>query len=804
MDDFPTLQQSITSSLVSATRTASQLAAADLQFHRSLNSSLSASLDQQNARLLTLAERLLGSANQTADSVRPSPGSLSDIEAVEGNWRAVVDVLDSLLERADTALDEFTGAVRRLSPGAAEQAGKQAERAGAARPGRIAASLRNQEIEKPQLKFEHVPRNDEVGIFVPLLEGKPHAKRSLADRQQGEHPYQREIEEYAYPEEVHTQAEPIMYHPFDMTTATLVDTEEAMYDMLDELKQAKELAIDLEHHDQRTYIGVVSLMQISTRDKDWIVDTLKPWRRKLSCLNEVFADPSIIKVLHGAYMDVVWLQRDLGLYLVGLFDTHYACRALGYPGGSLAYLLKRFANVDAQKQYQTADWRIRPLPQELFDYARSDTHYLLYIFDNLRNELLQRSDFSMPDREGDKLFDVLQRSSETALQVYEHPVYDSALGQGPVGWYKLLARTPALLNKEQFAVFRAVHKWRDDVAREQDDSTHFVMPNHHIFSIAKAVPISKPDVFNAAHPATQSMRLRIDELVAVIQKAQKGAPNGLEMMDVLQKIEPHFPRRGVAKEAAASAHSVAAFVPKSTPAVDGAKSVIGASALPLRSATSTFWGSSMPPATQQQSRALSSAPVISLSIPLPPLTADIFGDPSEKVSTPILVTEPAAMEVSPAAEPQEDETFVLKQLGKERKRPVADSSITVGMVDGMAANNDEVALTQDDQELDLLGKSARHRARKEAKRAAKLAAASGMDADDLEPGGVQLNGHNRDDEVFDYASAPSMLNPPRESREEMRERRKKVVDPYKKSSDVPKPLGRVQRERAGRSMTYKS
>jgi hypothetical protein len=30
----------------------------------------------------------------------------------------VVDVVDSLLERADTALDEFTGAVKRLSPAA--------------------------------------------------------------------------------------------------------------------------------------------------------------------------------------------------------------------------------------------------------------------------------------------------------------------------------------------------------------------------------------------------------------------------------------------------------------------------------------------------------------------------------------------------------------------------------------------------------------------------------------------------------------------------------------------------------------
>lgn len=58
-------------------------------------------------------------------------------------------------------------------------------------------------------------------------------------------------------------------------------------------------------------------------------------------------------------MDMVWLQRDLGLYVVNLFDTHFASDVLGYSGKSLAYLLKRFADFDADKKYQMADWRIR-------------------------------------------------------------------------------------------------------------------------------------------------------------------------------------------------------------------------------------------------------------------------------------------------------------------------------------------------------------------------------------------------------------------------------------------------------------
>jgi exosome complex exonuclease RRP6 len=250
-------------------------------------------------------------------------------------------------------------------------------------------------ILKPQKTFEHVPGNDETGPFKPLLTYKPHAivplekslktqtdydgvdkyddtrylptyeRRARALEQpvdenlRYQHPYKAEIEQYKFPTSLYLKSDPTPPLPFESTTATFVDTPKALAEMLVELKAAKEIAIDLEHHDSRSYVGIVSLMQISTRNRDWIVDTLKPWRRKLECLNEVFADPNILKVFHGSAMDMIWLQRDFGLYIVGLFDTERAAVALRYPGRGLAYLLARFVNVQAQKQHQLADWRVR-------------------------------------------------------------------------------------------------------------------------------------------------------------------------------------------------------------------------------------------------------------------------------------------------------------------------------------------------------------------------------------------------------------------------------------------------------------
>lgn len=66
--------------------------------------------------------------------------------------------------------------------------------------------------------------------------------------------------------------------------------------MIRDLKAETEIAIDLEHHDYRSYQGFVCLMQISTRTADYIVDTLL-LRRELFSLNEVFTNPAITKVL---------------------------------------------------------------------------------------------------------------------------------------------------------------------------------------------------------------------------------------------------------------------------------------------------------------------------------------------------------------------------------------------------------------------------------------------------------------------------------------------------------------------------
>ena len=115
-EDFGALQERISSALVSATRTATQLSAEDLPFQRSLDPAFGRSLDRQSKRLLNLATTLI--QNVAAGSELDAP-RVQDVEDVENGWRGIVDVVDSLLEQADTCLDEYTGVIKR--PNVAQQ-----------------------------------------------------------------------------------------------------------------------------------------------------------------------------------------------------------------------------------------------------------------------------------------------------------------------------------------------------------------------------------------------------------------------------------------------------------------------------------------------------------------------------------------------------------------------------------------------------------------------------------------------------------------------------------------------------------
>lgn len=159
--------------------------------------------------------------------------------------------------------------------------------------------------------------------------------------------------------------------------------------MVEELSKESEVAVDVEHSN-KSYEGMTCLLQFSSRSKDYIVDVFPIWK-EVPLLKKIMENESIIKVMHGAEMDTKWFQRDFNIHIINLFDTYRASRVLGFQKHSYAFLLNHYCEKSTDKTYQLADWRIRPLTQEMLHYARIDTHYLLEIFDRLRADMHQKA-----------------------------------------------------------------------------------------------------------------------------------------------------------------------------------------------------------------------------------------------------------------------------------------------------------------------------------------------------------------------------------------------------------------------------
>ncbi|GBE59890.1 3 -5 exonuclease domain-containing protein [Babesia ovata] len=207
----------------------------------------------------------------------------------------------------------------------------------------------------------------------------------------------------------------------------MVQTLQELESMIATLKGCSIIAVDVEHHSGQSFRGFVCLVQITGAGLDWVIDPFgifdEMWR-----LNEVTTDPRILKVMHGAESDILWLQRDFGVYVVNLFDTLKASDVLCLPGGhSLSSLVKQFLGIHLDKSYQLADWRIRPIPNDMLNYASADTHYLLDLYSALKNRALELDAEKAAGAIGcadNRIQRIMFRSRKVSLSQYKEPAFN--------------------------------------------------------------------------------------------------------------------------------------------------------------------------------------------------------------------------------------------------------------------------------------------------------------------------------------------------------------------------------------------
>eukprot|EP00850_Spirogloea_muscicola_P003222 SM000013S26391 [mRNA] locus=s13:177136:182923:- [translate_table: standard] len=382
----------------------------------------------------------------------------------------LVDVQDGLMERVDAALDEARG--QRPSSSAALPA---------------AAVPTSTHVRRVPFHMPTLPRPQ-----ARFKDGVDNAN-AAATTSSRTHPLEDQLRDLRHPSWQLAPAAPQPAPALDDTPFMLVETPEQLAVVVTSLLKCREIAVDLENHHYRSFQGFTCVMQLSTRTEDFVVDVLVLRSHIGEALGPIFANPAVLKVLHGADRDVMWLQRDFGIYILNLFDTGQASRVLQRDGHGLASLLSEYCGVQADKRYQLADWRLRPLPADMLKYAREDTHYLLHIYDMLKEALLKKDTKLMANGEGklaedgeasshSLLLEVLNRSKALCCKVYEKELLTET------SHLRLYQTQQTELDARQLAVLAGLYRWRDGVARKEDESTGYVLPNHLLLRLAEQMP----------------------------------------------------------------------------------------------------------------------------------------------------------------------------------------------------------------------------------------------------------------------------------------------------------------------------
>jgi ribonuclease D len=251
----------------------------------------------------------------------------------------------------------------------------------------------------------------------------------------------------------------------------IVETEEALHEVVEALASEPRFALDTEFHRERTYWPKVALVQIAWPDDLVLID---PLAVDMAPLAGVLDDQTLV-VAHAAAQDLEVLEICCGAVPARLFDTQIAAGFLGMATPSLAALHERELGIRLPKSSRLTDWLVRPLGAAQLDYAASDVAHLLEIHDQLSERLSERGRSAWAEAEFELLLarDRGPRNPEEA-------------------WRRI--KEARHLRGSAVSVARSVAAWRERRAAEIDQPPRFVMADIAVVAVAQSTPQSGEDL----------------------------------------------------------------------------------------------------------------------------------------------------------------------------------------------------------------------------------------------------------------------------------------------------------------------
>jgi ribonuclease D len=270
----------------------------------------------------------------------------------------------------------------------------------------------------------------------------------------------------------------------------LISDDASLGELVGRLTESSRIALDTEADSLHCYFEKLCLIQVSAGDGHWLVDPLA--NLDLQPLFDAVCSRRL--VFHGADYDLRLLRRVGRFEPTDLFDTMIAARLCGREGLGLAALVEQFFGIQLSKASQKANWAIRPLSDQMVEYALNDTRYLLEIAEKLEADLRGLGRWAWFEESRDRMIASTRETKER---------------DDNKAWR--ISGSSALSPHAQ-AVLRILWFWRDAEARAWDRPPFHVMGNEDMLRVADQV--SKGDAYST--PRMNGRRRKSFEVVLAL------------------------------------------------------------------------------------------------------------------------------------------------------------------------------------------------------------------------------------------------------------------------------------------------
>jgi len=177
----------------------------------------------------------------------------------------------------------------------------------------------------------------------------------------------------------------------------LVESEEDEDFVKESLENEKYIGIDTEFNWRNTYVPELSLLQISTSSKIFLIDCLKC--KKIGFLNKILEDKTKIIIMHSSRSDTTVLSTNLKIKLINCFDIQIAEKFIN--GGEIknyAFIVAKYLGYELDKSETNSNWLRRPFTKSQISYAANDVRFLIEIY-NKQKKILKKKNLFFKTKE---------------------------------------------------------------------------------------------------------------------------------------------------------------------------------------------------------------------------------------------------------------------------------------------------------------------------------------------------------------------------------------------------------------------